>query len=359
MVECIDFQTGGHMSRPVFIIAEAGVNHNGNLERAKKLVAAAAVCGCDAIKFQTFQADRVVSRKAPKCAYQKKMTGRKGSQYAMLRRLELDEEAHRELMGLAEEEGIEFLSTPFDEESATLLAHLGVHKIKLPSGEISNLPFLAHVARLQKPILLSTGMAYLAEVDDAVRTIQKEWQKKNFAGSAHALTLLHCLTEYPAPMEEVNLKAMITLREAFQLPVGYSDHTLGIEIALAAAALGAAVIEKHFTLDQTLPGPDHQASLEPAELKKMVVGVRNIERALGNGIKAPAESELKNRDLVRKSLLVTRNFKAGHRLQAGDLAAKRPGGGVSPGQKNLLVGAVLQKSIARDTLLTWDHLLEH
>ncbi|MCX5907020.1 MAG: N-acetylneuraminate synthase, partial [Deltaproteobacteria bacterium] len=311
------------------------------------------------VKFQTFKAEKVVTRSAPQAEYQARNTGKVESQYDMLKRLELDAEAHRKIASYCRKKKIIFLSSPFDEESATLLAYLGVNRIKLPSGEISNLPFLAHVARLQKPILLSTGMAYLAEVDDAVRTIQKEWQKKNFAGSAHGLTLLHCLTEYPAPMEEVNLKAMITLREAFQLPVGYSDHTLGIEIALAAAALGAAVIEKHFTLDRTLPGPDHQASLEPAELKKMVVGVRNIERALGNGIKAPAESELKNRDLVRKSLLVTRNFKAGHRLQAGDLAAKRPGGGISPGQKKLLVGAVLQKSIARDTLLTWDHLLKH
>jgi N,N'-diacetyllegionaminate synthase len=345
--------------KKTYIIAEAGVNHNGDLEMARKLVAAAVVCGCDAIKFQTFQASRLVSQKAAKCAYQRETTGGKGSQFEMIRRLELDEKAHRELMGVAKEEGIEFISTPFDEESATFLGNLGVHKIKVPSGEIDNLPFLAHVARLRKPILLSTGMAFLGEVDEAVRTIRKEWQEANFAGTMQALTLLHCLTEYPAPMEEVNLKAMITLKEAFQLPVGYSDHTLGIEISLAATALGASVIEKHFTLDRTLPGPDHRASLEPAELKKMVAGVRNIEKALGDGQKVPAPSEIKNRELVRKSLLVTRNLKAGHRLRADDLMAKRPGGGISPGQKNLLVGTILQKGITRDTALTWNHLLKH
>ncbi len=344
------------MKEPVLIIAEAGVNHNGCLDMAKTLLARAAECGCDAVKFQTFRADRVVSRLAPKCAYQAENTGEAESQFEMIRRLELDEEAHRKLIDLSEEEGIEFISTPFDEESATFLALLGVHRLKLPSGEITNLPFLTHAARLGKPILLSTGMAYLSEVDEAVRTIQRAWGETAPAGNLPGLTLLHCTTEYPAPINEVNLRAMITLREAFHLPVGYSDHTLGIEVALAAVALGARVIEKHFTLDRTLPGPDHRASLEPSDLKKMVEGIRRVEEALGDGRKVPSPSEIKNRDLVRKSLVAMRDLPSGHRLTADDLAAKRPGSGLSPGLKGTVIGAVLEKGIARDGVLTWEHL---
>ncbi len=341
-----------------FIIAEAGVNHNGRLELAKQLLGTAAECGCDAIKFQTFNADRLVSRMAPKCAYQEKTTDGGESQWEMIRRLELDEEAHRELIGLAQEAGIEFISTPFDEESATLLDSLGVHRIKLPSGEISNLPFLIHAARLRKPILLSTGMAYLSEVDEAVRIIQGEWGEMGCPEASAPLTLLHCTTEYPAPMNEVNLRAMVTLREAFKLPVGYSDHTRGIEIPLAAVAMGAGVIEKHFTLNRSLPGPDHPASLEPMELKKMVEGIRHVEEALGDGRKTPARSEMKNREVVRKSLVATRDLPPGHRLTADDLMAKRPGTGLSPSLKSTVIGAVLQKEIPRDSILTWGHLLK-
>jgi N-acetylneuraminate synthase len=341
-----------------YIIAEAGVNHNGSLEAAKKMVAVASACGCDAVKFQTFRAERLVSAGAPKCSYQVETTGAEESQLEMIRKLELDEAAHLELIRVAGEEGIDFISTPFDEESATLLANLGVKRIKLPSGEITNLPFLVHVAKLKKPILLSTGMSYLSEIDEAVRAIQENSPLLHAQGSLPLLTLLHCLTQYPAPVEEVNLRCMLTLREAFKLPVGYSDHTLGIEVPMAAVALGATVIEKHFTLDRGLPGPDHRASLAPAELKKMVKGIRNIEASLGDGIKIPAASEWENREKARKSLVATRYLKKGHRLGASDLMAKRPGNGIGPRYKELVIGAELQEDISQDDLLSWHHLLK-
>lgn len=341
-----------------YIIAEAGVNHNGDLALAKKLVAIAARCGCNAIKFQTFRAEKVVSIDAPKCDYQVVATGSEESQFDMIRKLELDEAAHVELMHVAKDEGIDFISTPFDEDSATLLANLGVESIKLPSGEITNLPFLCHVARLQKLIILSTGMSYLSEVDEAVRAIRDVWQDSPPKGNLPSLTLLHCLTEYPAPVEEVNLMAMVTLREAFKVPAGYSDHTVGIEVAMAAVALGATVIEKHFTLDKTLPGPDHRASLEPRELVCLVHGIRNIEGALGDGSKVLAASELENREPARRSLVTTRNLKAGYRLMPNDLMAKRPGTGISPRHKELVTGSVLQKDIEQDTPLSWEHLLK-
>jgi N-acetylneuraminate synthase len=345
------------MKESVFIIAEAGVNHNGSLEAGKKMVAAAAACGCDAVKFQTFRAERLVSTAAPKCNYQIETTGAEESQFQMIRKLELNEAAHLELIRVAGEEGIDFISTPFDEASATLLASLGVKRIKLPSGEITNLPFLVHVAKLKKPILLSTGMAYLSEIDEAVRAIQENFPLLHAQGSLPFLTLLHCLTQYPAPVEEVNLKCMLTLREAFKLPVGYSDHTLGIEVPIAAVALGATVIEKHFTLDRTLPGPDHRASLEPGELQKMVQGVRNIEASLGDGWKIPSGSEFENRERVRKSLVVTADLKAGHRLGPEDITAKRPGNGINPVQRQWVIGSILRKGIQRDTPITWEHLL--
>jgi len=340
-----------------YIIAEAGVNHNGSLEMAKKLVTTAATCGCDAVKFQTFRAVQLVSRGAPKCAYQKETTGPDETQLEMLRRFELDEPAHRELIRLAAEKRIDFISTPFDEESALLLVRLGVKALKVPSGEISNHPFLAYIARLHKPIILSTGMAYLSEVDEAVRTIQKASPLSSADEYFPPLTLLHCLSQYPAPVKEVNLRSMVTLREAFKLPVGYSDHTLGAEVSFAAVALGATIIEKHFTLDRTLVGPDHRSSLEPAELKKMVQGIRDIEASLGDGVKIPAFSELENRMKVRKSLVAARNLKAGQRIGPDDLMAKRPGHGISPNHKIALTGAVLQKDLEQDSVLTWEHLL--
>ncbi len=341
-----------------YIIAEAGVNHNGDLDLAKKLVAAAAKCGCNAVKFQTFRTERLLSTGAPKCDYQIKTTGAEESQFDMLRNLELDEAAHRELIDLARDKGIDFISTPFDEESATFLGDLGVECIKLPSGEVTNLPFLEHVAHLQIPIMLSTGMAYLSEVDEAVRTIRGVWGNNAPKGNLPPLTVLHCLTEYPAPIEEVNLKAMVTLREAFKLPVGYSDHTLGIGVPLAAVALGATVIEKHFTLDKTLPGPDHRASIEPHELLTLVQGVRSVESALGDGLKVPATSDYRNRDMVQRSLVATMDLRKGHRLVPGDLMAKRPGNGISPKHKALATGSVLQRDIDRDSVLNWEHLLK-
>jgi N-acetylneuraminate synthase len=357
MVARIHHQAGGGVKESVFIVAEAGVNHNGSLEWAKKMVAFAGACGCDAVKFQTFRAERIVSAGAPKCSYQIETTGEEESQLEMIRRLELDEAAHRELIRVAGEEGVDFISTPFDEESATLLASLGVKRIKVPSGEITNLPFLVHVARLRKPILLSTGMAYLSEIDEAVRAIKENSPLRHAQDSLPFLTLLHCLTQYPAPVEEVNLRCMLTLREAFKLPVGYSDHTLGIEVPMAAVALGATVIEKHFTLDRTLPGPDHRASLEPTELKKMVQGIRNIEASLGDGWKTPSASEFENRERVRKGLVAAKDLKAGHRLGPEDITAKRPAKGISPGQKPLVIGSILQRDIEQDTPITWEHLL--
>ncbi len=340
-----------------YIIAEAGVNHNGDIELAKRMVGIAASCGCDAVKFQAFKAKRMISANAPKCDYQFESTGSGESHLQMVERLELNEKAHRELMGTAADEGIDFLSSPFDEESATMLSELGMKFMKIPSGEITNLPFLVHVSRLFRPIILSTGMSYLSEVDEAVRIIRNTWRDDFPQGDFPAFTLLHCLTEYPAPVREVNLRAMITLQRAFGLPVGYSDHTLGIEISMAAVAMGAKVIEKHFTMDRSMPGPDHRASLEPRELKQLIRGIRNIEEAMGNGLKVPAPAEIKNRTLVRKGLVALRNLKPGHRISTGDVTGKRPFNGLSPGQKELVVGAIVQKAVERDAAIGWEHLL--
>ena len=341
---------------PCFIIAEAGVNHNGSLEIAKKLIDIAVYSGVDAIKFQTFKADTLVASGAPKAGYQLKSTDIKESHYDMLHRLELSPEAHRELFEYCGKRDILFMSTPFDEESATMLAELGVEYFKVASGEINNFSFISHVAQLQRPIILSTGMSYLSEVDEAVRTIQQVWKVGSSKENWPPLILLHCLTEYPAPMAG-NLRAMTTLREAFKLPVGYSDHTVGIEVPIAAVTLGAAVVEKHFTLDKNLPGPDHRASLEPDELKHMVQCIRNIEAALGDGIKAPAHGEVKNRQIVRKSLVAARDLNVGHRISQKDIVAKRPGSGIKPFQKELVTGSVLQKAITKDTPLSWEHLI--
>ena len=342
---------------PCFIIAEAGVNHNGSLETAKKLVDIAVCSGVDAIKFQTFKADSLVASDAPKAAYQLKSCDINESQYDMLHRLELSPKAHQELFEYCGKKDILFMSTPFDEESATMLADLGVEYLKIASGEIINLPFLSHVAQLHKPIILSTGMSYLSEVDEAVRTIQQVWKDVYPRENWPPLILLHCLTEYPAPMAEINLRAMTTLGETFKLPVGYSDHTVGIEVPIAAVALGATVVEKHFTLDKNLPGPDHRASLEPEELKNMVQSIRNIEAALGDGVKVPAHGEVKNRQIVRKSLVAARDLKEGHKISPEDVVAKRPGSGIKPCQKELVTGSVLQKAITKDTPLNWGHLI--
>lgn len=332
----------------VFIIAEAGVNHNGSIDLALRLIDAAKASGADAVKFQTFRADLLATRSAHKAPYQERTTSDAESQFEMLQRLELDAAAHQLLMDHCRKVGIQFLSSPFDAQSADLLATMNVPLYKVPSGEITNLPFLQHLARKGRPLILSTGMSTLGEVEEAVQVMQ--------AAGATQLTLLHCVTEYPAPYAEVNLRAMQTLKSAFGLPVGYSDHTAGIDIAIAAVALGAEVIEKHFTLDRSLPGPDHAASLEPAELLQMVAAIRNVEAALGTGIKAPAPCELPNLPVARKSVVATRSLPAGHRLAAGDLDIKRPGNGLAPKFLPALIGHTLRLGVAQDEIINWNHL---
>ena len=332
----------------VFIIAEAGVNHNGSIDLALKLIDSAKASGADAVKFQTFRADQLATRSAHKAAYQERTTTATESQFEMLQRLELDVDDHRRLIDYCRKVGIQFLSSPFDAQSADLLAEMDLPLYKIPSGEITNLPFLDHVARKGRPIILSTGMSTLGEIEEAVTVLRT-------AGN-NRLTLLHCVTEYPAPYAEVNLRAMHTLRVAFGLPVGYSDHTPGYEISIAAVALGAEVIEKHFTVDRSLPGPDHAASLEPDELEQMVTAIRHVEVALGDGIKAPARCELPNISVARKSVVASRSLIAGQRLTAEDLDIKRPGNGIAPRLKPMLIGRTLSAGLEKDEVLRWDHL---
>lgn len=331
---------------PCFVIAEAGVNHNGDLALAFRLIDAAVNAGADAVKFQTFKADALVTRSAPKAAYQRESTDAAESQFEMLRRLELTPAAHRELFAHCREKRILFMSTPFDEESADLLGELSVAVFKIPSGELTNTPFLTHVAKKQRPMIVSTGMSRLGEVETAVETIR--------ATGNEDLVLLHCVSNYPADAADVNLRAMLTLAAAFGVPVGYSDHTLGIEVALAAVALGAVVIEKHVTLDRSMPGPDHKASSEPDELAALVRGIRKVEVALGDGIKRPAIAEADTAAVARKSLVASRALKAGERLGERDVAVKRPGTGLPPSQRPLLIGRALTKDIAAGELLTFD-----
>lgn len=336
---------------PVFIIAEAGVNHNGDLNLARQLVDVAADVGADAVKFQTFRAEQVVSRHAQKAEYQTRTTDQAESQLDMLRKLELTDFNHEALITHAKARGIEFLSTPFDVPSLYLLTQrFGLQTIKIPSGEITNAPFLLAIARAARCVILSTGMSTLAEVESALgvlafgftapvtATPQRGDFERAFASEVGRqalggrVTLLHCTSEYPAPFGEVNLRAMDTMAAAFLLPVGYSDHTLGIHISLAAVALGARVIEKHFTLDRNLPGPDHKASVEPDELRELVRQTREIEHALGNGIKCPTVSEWKNRDVARKSLVAAKPIQIGNVFTKENLTCKRPGTGISPTQ---------------------------
>lgn len=329
-----------------FVIAEAGVNHNGSMDLARRLVDAAAEAGADAVKFQTFRAERLVTRDAPKARYQERATGEGGGQFEMIRALELSEADHEALAAHCAARGIAFLSTPFDSGSLRLLVErFGMGTIKVSSGDLTNAPFLLDVARLAPEVILSTGMGTLADVEAALGVLAfgftaaagaapgREAFERAYASPegrealAGRVCLLHCTTEYPAPVDEVNLLAMGTMADAFGLEVGYSDHTEGIHVAVAAVALGATVIEKHFTLDRTLPGPDHKASLEPAALRAMVAAIRDVERALGDGVKRPSASEWKNREVARKSLVAARALKAGERLE---VACKRPGTGLSP-----------------------------
>lgn len=314
------------MRVPVIIIAEAGVNHNGNFEIAKQLVLAAAEAGADYIKFQTFKADKIVSKSAKKADYQERnINDGDDSQYAMLKQLEMPNEWHIKLYDYAKENGIKFLSTGFDHDSIDLLDKLNLPLFKIPSGEITNKPYLRHVAKKGKPVILSTGMATMEEIENALNVLIENGIDKN------DIIVLHCNTEYPTPMEDVNLMAMITIQETLGVSVGYSDHTQGFEVPIAAVALGASVIEKHFTLDRKMLGPDHKASLEPDELKSMVKAIRNIELAIsGNGIKEPSKSEWKNITIIRKSIVAAKHIEKGEILTEKKLAVKRPGNGLSP-----------------------------
>lgn len=327
----------------VFIIAEAGVNHNGNIETAKRLVDAAALSGADAIKFQTFKAENLVCKDAKKAEYQLKTTDKMETQYSMLKKLELTEEMHWALLAYCREKNIIFLSTPFDIESARMLDMMGVSIIKIPSGEITNLPYLREIAGLHKRIILSTGMSNSGEVKNAVNVLKENGAKD--------IIVLHCNTQYPTPLCDVNLLAMVSMGKELEVPVGYSDHTQGIEVPLAAVALGACVIEKHFTLDRSMDGPDHKASLEPYELKEMVEGIRKIELALGNDIKQVSVSEKANRDIVRKSIVAAKLIKRGEMFTEENLTTKRPGTGISPMRWNEMIGAVADRDYKADEMI--------
>lgn len=334
------------MCKRVLIIAEAGVNHNGDIRLAKKLIDAAADAGVDYVKFQTFNSKKLVSKNAQKATYQKENTKNQSeSQLAMLQKLELSKEAHYELIEYCKSKNIKFLSTGFDLESINFLNNLNIDLFKVPSGEITNLPYLRLVGGLKKPVIISTGMADIKEIEDALDVILKSGTDKN------NVTILHCNTEYPTPMKDVNLKAMLSIKDRFDVEIGYSDHTLGIEIPTAAVALGATVIEKHFTLDKTMEGPDHKASLEPNELKAMVDAIRNIELALGHGRKEPSESEKKNKVIARKSIVAISPIKKGEVFTINNITVKRPGSGISPMNWDEVVGKEASKDYQEDDLI--------
>jgi len=332
----------------IFIIAEAGVNHNGSIELAKQLIDAAALAGADAVKFQSFIAEEVVSINAPKAEYQKETTEISESQYDMIKRLELSKKDHLELIDHAKNRNIIFLSTPFDERSVDLLVEFGVPLIKISSGEITNHPFLKYISKKGLPIILSTGMSTLEEVAEAISVIKEAGCKD--------LTLLHCTSNYPAHVEDCNLLAMNTMVDAFDVPVGYSDHTPGIYVSLVAVAMGACVIEKHFTLDKNLPGPDHRTSLEPTELEEMVRGIRLVEKALGSSVKAPVESELEVRDVARRSVVAKVDIPANTAITEDMLAFKRPGTGISPKDSNMLIGKITSQDINKDEIFKFNKL---
>jgi N,N'-diacetyllegionaminate synthase len=331
-----------------FIIAEAGVNHDGSVEKAEQLVRVAARAGADAVKFQTFEPALLTTTAAPKATYQRSSSADDESQFEMLSKLTLTKIDHRRLQGLSNELGIEFLSTPFDEESADFLESLGVARFKIGSGDLTNLPLLAHVAQKKRPLILSTGMATLGDVEQALDAVRVNGDPD--------VTLLHCVSNYPAEPRDVNLKAMDTLVSAFGVPVGYSDHTLGIEIALAAVARGAAVIEKHFTLDPRAQGPDHAASLDPAELESLVRGIRSVESALGSGIKRPAAAEADTARAARRSIVVIRDVPRGERLTMEHLGMRRPGTGLPPSALPFVKGRIAARDIAAGTVLSLEDL---
>ena len=330
----------------VFIIAEAGVNHNGSIELAKQLIDVAVEAGVDAVKFQTFKAEKLVSKNAQKAKYQQEnMNDSDDSQFNMLKKLELDLDTHHELISYCNTKNIMFLSTPFDHDSIDLLHDLQLPIFKIPSGEITNLPYLRHIGSLQKKVILSTGMADIGEIEDALDILTNAGTKKE------NITVLHANTMYPTPMEDVNLNAMLTIGNTFDIAYGYSDHTLGIEVDIAAVALDASVIEKHFTLDKNMEGPDHKASLEPHELKAMVQAIRNIELALGSRVKKPTPSETPNMEVARKSIVANCAIKKGEILSEDNLAIKRAGNGISPMRWDEVIGTVAQKDYEVDELI--------
>ncbi|QEZ88271.1 N-acetylneuraminate synthase family protein, putative legionaminic acid synthase LegI [Aliarcobacter cibarius] len=331
--------------KKVFIIAEAGVNHNGSIELAKKLIDVAVESGVDAVKFQTFKTENLVSKNAQKADYQKETTNKEESQFDMIKKLELDINTHKELISYCKSKNIMFLSTPFDHDSIELLHDLGLEIFKIPSGEITNLPYLRHIGKLGKKVILSTGMADIGEIEDALDILIEAGTKKE------NIIVLHANTMYPTPMEDVNLKAMITIGNTFDIAFGYSDHTLGIEIPTAAVALGASCIEKHFTLDKNMEGPDHKASLESDELKAMVKAIRNIELALGSSIKKPSKSEIPNMQIARKSIVVKTQIRKGEILTQDNITIKRPGNGINPMRWDEIIGTVASKDYIEDELI--------
>lgn len=328
-----------------FIIAEAGVNHNGSITLAKKLIDAASNCGVDAIKFQSFKAKNLAIKNLKKTGYQKKSTNKKETQFEMLKKLEMSEIMHLELINYCKKKKIEFLSSPFDSESIDLLKKLGLKTFKIPSGEITNLPYLRKIGKLKKKIILSTGMSTLYEIKNALNVLVKSGTSKD------KITVLHANTDYPTKFEDVNLNAMITIGRYFDLKFGYSDHTLGIEVGIAAVAMGASCIEKHFTLNCNMKGPDHKASLEPLQFDRMVKSIRNIEVALGSKIKKPGKSEKKNMRLVRKSIVANANIKKGELLSKINLAVKRPGTGISPMRWDEIIGTYAPRNYKKDELI--------
>lgn len=339
-----------------FIIAEAGVNHNGSDDLALKLVDTAARCGADAVKFQTFTAEKLVRPGAEKAEYQKRETGG-GDQFDMLKKLEMSELLHRKLMQRCTELNIEFMSTPFDEAAADFLIELGMKRIKVPSGEITNHPFLAYLAAKNVPLIISTGMATLLEVQEAVEVVRSERSRLGLRGEMRDwVTILHCTSNYPASVDDVNLRAMLTILSATELPVGYSDHTAGVAVSVAAVALGATVIEKHFTMDRGLPGPDHKASLEADELAVMIQHIRNVERALGSENKEPTPNELPVRMLVRRSVTTVRAVLKGQPLTRDNVSLLRPGTGIAPKDLSAAIGKAVVRDIDAGTTLTWDDL---
>jgi len=329
----------------VFIIAEAGVNHNGSIKIACKLIDIAVESGADAVKFQTFKAESLVSKNTKKADYQKLTTDSAESQFDMLKKLELDIASHQKLISYCKEKNIIFLSTPFDHESIDMLNNLGLQIFKIPSGEITNLPYLRHIGSLKKKVFLSTGMSDMKEIKDALAILVNAGTKKN------NITVLHANTMYPTPMEDVNLKAMKAIAKNFGVKYGYSDHTLGIEVDIAAVAMGASVIEKHFTLDKNMKGPDHKSSLSPDELKAMVCAIRNIEKALGSNKKISTPSEQINKDFARKSITARRSIKKGERLTEENLIVKRPGTGKSPMKWDEVIGTFAKINYKKDQLI--------